>query len=220
MTTLCQTSFLQTLANKASEWFFVDLILSCKKTNEIWWNIMATVTVTQLKDLIHQHINVCITYVCKTRVTKYVDGTPMSLSSTSAHPTMVTLVNIMVMNRWLTSFSFNINQPSHSWDTAISNSDIETPRSRSWIWSKCKVVQLAQYPIYSLPFHFTSIRSTIPEIQLFGHLTLKHPRSRLWVTSYVNVTYYTQYPTDAFHFLFHINRTNHSWDMAKIVFNL
>ena len=136
MTTLCQTSFLQTSANKASEWFFVDLILSCKKTNEIWWNIMATVTVTQLKDLIHQHINVCITYVCKTRVTKYVDGMPMSLSSTSAHPIMVTLVNIMVMNRWLTSFSFYINQPSHSWDTAISNSDIKTPRSRSLVWSK------------------------------------------------------------------------------------
>ena len=58
---------------------------------------------------------------------------PQSLSSTSAHLTMVTLVNIMVMNGWLTSFSFHVNQPSHSWDKAISGSDLEisTPRSRS-----------------------------------------------------------------------------------------
>ena len=53
--------------------------------------------------------------------TRYVDSTPTSevtrsLSGTSAHSTMVTLVNIMVMNGWLTSFSFHVNRPSHSWD--------------------------------------------------------------------------------------------------------
>ena len=59
---------------------------------------------------------------------------PQSLFGTSAHPTMVTLVNIMVMNGWLTSFSFHVNRPSHSWDKAISDSDLEisTPRSRSF----------------------------------------------------------------------------------------
>ena len=37
---------------------------------------------------------------------------PQSLSSTSAHPTIVTLVNIMVMNGWLTSFSsMSIGRP-------------------------------------------------------------------------------------------------------------
>ena len=36
---------------------------------------------------------------------------PQSLSGTSAHPTMVTLVNIMVMNGWLRSFSFHVNLP-------------------------------------------------------------------------------------------------------------
>ena len=51
-----------------------------------------------------------------------------SLSGTSAYPTMVTLVNIMVMNGWLTSFSFHVNQLTHSWDIAISD-DFETPRS-------------------------------------------------------------------------------------------
>ena len=129
---------------------------------------------------------------------------PQSLSSTSAHSTMVTLVNIMVMNGWLTSFSFHVNRPSQYWDKVISDSDLEilTPRSRPWVWSKGKVIQLAQYHINSLRFHFTSIRPTIPEIELFRNLTLKHPRSRSWVRSKVKFTYYTQYPTDAlpFHF--------------------
>ena len=130
---------------------------------------------------------------------------PRSLSGTSAHPTMVTLVNIMVMNGWLTSFSFHVNRPSNSWDKAISDSDlaISTPRSRSWVWSKGKFIQSAQYHINSLSFHFTSIRPTIPENKLFWNLTLKHPRSRSCTS-----------------FWFHINRTNHSWDMSKIVFDL
>ena len=87
------------------------------------------------------------------------------------------------------------------------------------MWSKGKIIQLAQYPINLLPFHFTSIRPTIPEIQLFWNLTLKHPKSRSWVRSMVKVPIYTQYPTDALPF-FHINPTNHSWDMAKIAFDL
>ena len=93
------------------------------------------------------------------------------------------------------SFSFHVNWLSHSWDKAISGSDLETPRS--WVWSKSKVIQSAQYPINSLSFHFTSIRPTIPEIQRFRNLTLKHPRSRSWERSKVKVTYYTQSPSDA-----------------------
>ena len=81
-----------------------------------------------------------------------------SLSGTIRPPTMITLINIMVMNGWLTSFLFHVNRTFHSWDKAISDSDLET-----------------------LPFHFTSIRPTIPEIQLFRNLTLKYPRSRSWV---------------------------------------
>ena len=115
---------------------------------------------------------------------------PQSLSGTSAHPTMVTLVNIMVINGWLTSFLFHVNRPTHSWDKAISDFDLEisTPGSRSWVWSKGNVIQSAQYHINSLRFHFTSIRQTIPEIELFRNLTLKHPRSRSWVRSKVKVT--------------------------------
>ena len=63
---------------------------------------------------------------------------PRSLSGTSPHPTMVTQVNIMVMNRWLTSFSFIANRPPHSWDKVISDSDLETPRSRSWVCQRAR----------------------------------------------------------------------------------
>ena len=122
---------------------------------------------------------------------------PRSISGTSAHPSMVTQVNIMVMNGWLTSFSFIVNRPPHSWDKAISEYDLETLRSRSWVWPKGMVMQSAQYHINSLPFHFTSTRPTIPEIWLVRNLTLKHSRSRSWVRSKVNVTYCTQYPTNA-----------------------
>ena len=127
---------------------------------------------------------------------------PQSLSGTSAHLTMVTLVNIMVTTEWLTSFSFHVNRPFYSWDKAISDSDLEisTPRSRSWVWSKGKVIQSAQYHFNSLHFHFASIRPTIPEIELFQNLTLKHPRSRSWVRS--KVIYCTQYPTNALPFCF------------------
>ena len=69
---------------------------------------------------------------------------PRSLSGTSAHHTMVTLVNIMDMNWWLTSFSFHVNWPSYSWDIAISDSDLETPRSRPWVWPRGNVLQSAQ----------------------------------------------------------------------------
>ena len=127
---------------------------------------------------------------------------PRSLSGTSSHPTMVTQVNIMVMNWWLTSFTFIVNRPPRSWDKAISDSDLETPRSMSWVWSKGKVIQSAQYHINSPPSHFTSIRPTIPEIELFWNVTLKHPRSRSWVRSNDKVTYCTQYPTNSLPFRF------------------
>ena len=124
---------------------------------------------------------------------------PRSLSSTFAHLTMVTLVNIIGTNEWLTSFTFRVNRPSHSRDKVISDSDHETPRSRSWMWSKCKVIQSAKY---LLPrFLFVSIRPTITEIQLFRNLTLRHPRSRSRVRLKVKVTYITKYPTVALSFL-------------------
>ena len=106
---------------------------------------------------------------------------PQSLSGTYTNPTNGR-TKVSISHEWTNHIPFVLCQlASHSWDKAISNSDLETSRSRSWVWSKGKVMQLAQYLINSLPFHFTSIRPTIPEIQLFQNLTLKNPRSRSWV---------------------------------------
>ena len=123
------------------------------------------------------------------------------------------------MNGWLTSLSFHANQPSHSWVKPISNFDLETSPSRSWMWSKGKVIQSAQHRINSLPFSFTSIRPTIPEIQLFQNLTLKNLRSRSWVRS--KVRSHSSSRIQTMHFLlFHTNWTNHFWDMVNSVFDL
>ena len=138
---------------------------------------------------------------------------PRSLSGTSAHPTMVTLVNIMVLNGWLTSFSFYVNWSPHSWDIAISDSDLATPRSRSWVWSRDNVILSTQCHINSLPFHFTSDQQFLRysnieiwpwNIQGQGHEWGQRSRSHIIPIM------------EPMHFLsFHINRTNHSWDMAK-----
>ena len=67
-------------------------------------------------------------------------------------------VTFMVMNGRLTSLPSHVNQPSHSSNKAISNFDLETTRSRSWVWSKGNTIQSAQFLIDLLSFCFTSIR--------------------------------------------------------------
>ena len=65
-----------------------------------------------------------------------------SLSGTSAHPTMCTQVNIVVMNGWLRSFSFHVNRPSHSWDRSFQTLTLKFQgqghscgqRARSYSW--------------------------------------------------------------------------------------
>ena len=39
----------------------------------------------------------------------------------------------------LTSLSFQVSRPSHSWDTTVSIFYFANPRSRSWVWSKFEV---------------------------------------------------------------------------------
>ena len=126
---------------------------------------------------------------------------PCLLSGTSAHPTMVTLVNIMVMNGWLTSFSFYVNRLPHSGDITISDSDLETPRSRSGVWSRCgHTVGPVSYQLTSLSFHINQANNSWDtDISQFDLETLK---VKSWVRSKVNVTYYTQYRTDALPFRF------------------
>ena len=136
-----------------------------------------------------------------------------SLSGTSAHVTMVTQVNIMVMNGWLSSFSFIVNRPPHSW--AISDSDLETPRSRSWVWSKGKVIQSAQYHINSLPI--ISHQTNNFRDRAISKFDIKTSKGK--VMSEVKDQGHILYPVSnqCTSFSFHINRTSHSWDMVKIL---
>ena len=115
---------------------------------------------------------------------------------------IVTLVNIMVMNGWLISFSFHVNWPTHSWDKAISDSDLETPRSRSWVWSKAKsynqpCILLISFPFISHQSDQQFLRYSYFEIWSWNIQGQCHE----W-GSKVKVTYYTQYPTNALHFHF------------------
>ena len=121
---------------------------------------------------------------------------------TSAHPTIVTLVNIKVMNGWLTSFLFHVNRPSISWDQAISDSVLETPRLRSWVWSKARSrsrpsILLICFLFSSHQSHPQFLRYSYFEIypwniQGQGHEWGQRSRSQ----------YYIQYPIDALPFSF------------------
>ena len=80
---------------------------------------------------------------------------PRWLSGTSAHPTKVTLVNVMVMNGWLTSFSFHVNRPPPSCDKAISDYDLEISKVK--VMSEVKGQGHISYPVSnrctSVSFH-------------------------------------------------------------------
>ena len=66
---------------------------------------------------------------------------------------------------WITSVLFVPSQSAvHK---ATSDSDPENSSWRSSVWSKGKVIQSTQYPINSLPFHFTSIRQQLLRYSYF-----------------------------------------------------
>ena len=93
---------------------------------------------------------------------------PRSFSDKSLHLTLVTVINDR-----LTPLLFNVNRPSHSWDTAISKFDLANPWSRPCVRSKFKATLWAQETIDSLSFRFRLIGPAIPEIQQFQTLTMK-----------------------------------------------
>ena len=137
---------------------------------------------------------------------------PRSLSGTSAHPSPYGHTSHYHGHEWMTHISsFHVNRPSHSWDKAISDSVLETSRSRTWVWSKGKVIQ---YPSFS--FHTNQINNSWDTaISKFDLET-----SKVKVMSEVKGQGHMSYPVSNWctSFSFHINRTNHSWDMTKIVF--
>ena len=73
----------------------------------------------------------------------------------------------------LTSLSFHVNRPSHSWDKNFSKFDLENPRSRSWKRYNLKVTTWVQHSVDSHPFRSMSISHPIHKIRLFQNLTLK-----------------------------------------------
>ena len=81
--------------------------------------------------------------------------------------------NLSLIFYRLTSLSFHVNRPSHSWDTTFTKFDLENPRSRSWKRWTLKVTTWVQHSVDSNPFRSMSICPPIPEIQLFQNLTLK-----------------------------------------------
>ena len=81
--------------------------------------------------------------------------------------------NVTLTSYRLTSLSFHVNRPSHSWDTAISKFDVENSMSRSWVKSKLKVTAWGLHSVDSHPFRSMSLGHPIPELWLFENLTLK-----------------------------------------------
>ena len=136
------------------------------------------------------------------RSIKYFDGTPMSqvtpVTIWHMHPHYHshTKVNIMVMNGWhpfpsmstghpiletgiFQTLTLNLEGQGHgrgqrarsSWDLTLKN-----PRSRSWLRSSQRSRSHSIpsiHPTDALPFHFTLIGTTLPEIWPKECLTLK-----------------------------------------------
>ena len=81
--------------------------------------------------------------------------------------------NVSLTSYRLTSLSFHVSRPSHSWDTAISKFDVENSRSRPWVRSKLKVTTWGLHSVDSHPFRSMSVGPPIAELWLFENLTLK-----------------------------------------------
>ena len=87
----------------------------------------------------------------------------------------------------LTSLSFHVNRPCHSWDTAFSKFGLENPTSRSWVRGMLKVTTWVQHSIDSHPFRSMWIGHPIPDTT-FSKFDLENPRSRSWSRSKLQVT--------------------------------
>ena len=100
---------------------------------------------------------------------------PRSLSGTSAHPTMVTQINV---SYWLTSFSFHINQTNNSGDRAISKFDLETSKVK--VMSEVKSQGHILYPVSnqctSFLFHINQTNHSWDMAKIVFDLEKTHPK--------------------------------------------
>ena len=90
----------------------------------------------------------------------------------------------------LTSLSFHVNRPSHSWDAAFSKFDLENPSWRSYIAQGHKV-GITPYWLISLSFHFN--RPSHYWDTAIWKFNVENSRSRSWVRSKFKVTTWVQH---------------------------
>ena len=145
---------------------------------------------------------------------------PRSLSGISAHPTMVTLVNI-TSHEWVTHILF---VPCESTAPFLRYSNF-----RLWPWNskvkvmgmvmgQCHTVNPESYQLTSFSFHINQTNNSWDiAISKFDLETFN-----VNVMSEVKGKGHILYPVSnwCISFLFHIKRTNDSWDLAEIVFAL
>ena len=127
--------------------------------------------------------------------------------------------NMGITSYRLTSFSFHVNRPSHTWDTAFSNFDLENQGSRSWVRSQFK--SHWWFNILSTHILFVPCQSGIPFLS-YDFFKIWPWKSRVKVIG--EVTVQSHNVGLAFYRLtslsFHVNRPFHSWDTAFSTFDL
>ena len=121
------------------------------------------------------------------------------------------VVTVMVMNDRLTPLSCHVNQPSHSSNKAISNL---TLKLQGQVWWKGKTLQSAQYIINLLSFRFTSIWQQYNNCRDTATVKIQTSAGS-WVSHKVHPV-----SNRCTSYSFHINWTNHSWDMFNRVLDL
>ena len=119
----------------------------------------------------------------------------------------------------LTSLSFHVNQPSHSWDMTFSKFDLENPRSRSWLGQSWKSQSGCNIPLTHIPF--VPCQSALPFLR-YSIFKIWPWKSKVKVMGEGNVESHkvgvTSYQLTSL--LFHVNQLFHSWDTAFSKFDL
>ena len=113
----------------------------------------------------------------------------------------------------LTSLSFHVNQPSHSWDTAFSKFDLENQVSRSWVRSQFDILSthIPFFPCQSgipfLSYDFFKIWPCKSKVKVMGEVTVQSHNVGLASYRLASLS-------------FHVNWPSHSWDTAFSKFDL
>ena len=124
--------------------------------------------------------------------------------------------NVGITSYRLTSLSFHVNWPSHSWDTAFSKFDLENQGSRSWLRSQFKSLNGSN--ILSTHIPFVPCQLGIPFLS-YDFFKIWPWKSKVKVMGEVshNVGLASYRLTSL---LYHVNPPSHSWDTAFSKFDL